>query len=173
MKIKQFIRILLFFVLIMFLINNKTFALQNIKTVQINLQGSNKTIKTKSYKINIPCGWSTQKIVSDVLVFKDKSKKIIGGVDVLAYYSDQPFHQLFPNHTEVIKSKKLFGFFTDVYEYKFEQMPPAAAKNTTVTYPKHFYYILKDKNIAYDLYFSKSDIKESVILKIAKSLKLR
>jgi len=56
---------------------------------------------------------------------------------------------------------------------KLKITPPAASGETTVTEQVHLFFIIKEKKIAYDLYFNTADVDEQTALNIAKSLKLK
>jgi len=129
-------------------------------------------IQTDAYQLSVPEDWSTERLPGFSLSFK-KDGTEIGGLDPIAYYPDQPISQLRPNHTEVVASKKLEGYFTEVILEKLKQTPPAASGDTTVTETIHIYFIIKDKKMAYDLYFKTPDIDEKTALGIAKSFKLK
>jgi hypothetical protein len=89
---------------------------------------------------------------------------------VLTYDPSQPVSQLVPNHTEVIESNPKSGFFTDVIQMKIKSTQPAAAGDSTVVEQMHFYFIIKNEGIAYDLYFNSADVNEQIALRIAKSV---
>ena len=128
--------------------------------------------QTNLYQISIPKEWSVEKLAGSMLAFKKENKKI-GGLDILGYYPEQPISQLEPSHSEVIESKKLEGFFLEVVREKLKITPPAASGETTVTEQIHLFFIIKEKKIAYDLYFNTADVDEQTALNIAKTLKLK
>lgn len=128
-------------------------------------------IHTDHYLISVPQDWTVEYLLGYSLSFK-KDNKIIGGLDILGYYPDQPISQLEPNHSEVIESKKLEGFFTEVLEEKLKITPPAASGIINVTEQLHIFFIIKNRKRAYDLYFNTTDIEEQTFLNIAKSFKL-
>lgn len=129
-------------------------------------------VQTDLYQLSIPKEWSVEKQPGSSLIFR-KDGNVIGGLDILAYYPDQPISQLQPNHSEIIESKKLEGFFTGVIQEKLKITPPAASGETAVTEQIHLFFILKDKNMAYDLYFNIPDVDEQTVLSIAKSFSLK
>ncbi|MCR8657482.1 M56 family metallopeptidase [Paenibacillus endoradicis] len=123
------------------------------------------------YKLDTPEHWSIVKLPFASLSFEENGK-VIGELGVTPYYPDQPLSQLRNNHTEVIESHALNGFFTEVIQEKIQQTPPAASGDTTVTETLHFYFIMKDKNKAYDLYFYTQDVDEQTAVSVAKSFTL-
>ncbi len=129
-------------------------------------------VQTELYQLSISKEWSAEKQPGSSLIFK-KDSNVIGGLDILAYYPDQPISQLQPNHSEIIESRKLEGFFTEVIQERLKITPPAASGETAVTEQMYLFFIMKDKNMAYDLYFNTADVDEQTILSIAKSFKLK
>lgn len=123
------------------------------------------------YVVSTPEHWSIVSQPQSSMSFEENGK-VVGGLDVTPYYPDQPLSQLRANHTEVIESHSLEGFFTEVIQERLQQTPPAASGDTTVTETLHFYFIIKDKNKAYHLYFNAQDVDEQVALNIAKSFTL-
>lgn len=129
-------------------------------------------VQTDLYQLSIPKEWSAEKQPGSSLTFK-KDSSIIGRLDILAYYPDQPISQLQPNHSEIIESRKLEGFFTEVIQERLKITPPAASGETAVTEQMHLFFIMKEKNITYDLYFNTADVDEHTMLSIAKSFSLK
>jgi len=155
--------------------SNETKKLNTNPEQQLN-QSQNtqlkQNIQTDLYQISIPKEWTAEKLDGNMFAFKKENKKI-GGLDIIGYYPEQPISQLEPNHSEVIESKTLEGFFTEVMKEKLKITPPAASGETTVTEQVHLFFIIKEKKIAYDLYFNTADVDEQTALNIAKSLKLK
>lgn len=133
---------------------------------------SEQKIQTDIYQISLPKDWEVEKLEGNMLLFKKDNEKI-GGLDILGYHPDQPLSQLEPGHSEVVESKKLDGFFTEVLQEKLKITPPAASGITTVTEQLHLFFIMKDQKIAYDLYFNTDQVDEKTALTIAKSFKLK
>ncbi|MDF2650517.1 MAG: peptidase BlaR1, partial [Paenibacillus sp.] len=116
-------------------------------------------LQTDQYQLSAPKEWSIQKLPGSSLSYT-KEGKVIGGLDIIEYYPDQPISQLRPNHTEVLDSKQLEGFFTETIQEKLKRTPPAASGDTTAMEQIHIYFIMKDKRIAYDHYFNTQDVDE-------------
>ncbi|WP_438349449.1 hypothetical protein ACP8HI_01815 [Paenibacillus sp. FA6] len=129
-------------------------------------------IQTDLYQLSLPEEWSIEEMPFSSLSFKENGN-VIGGLDPNVYYPDQPISQVLPNHSEVIESKKLEGFFTEVILKKLKRTPPAASGETTVLEQIHIYFIMKDKEMVYDLYFNTEYIDEQTALSIARSFNLK
>lgn len=130
------------------------------------------TVETEQYQVSIPGDWSVEVLPGSSLSFT-REGKAIGGIDVLAFYADQPISQLRPNHSEVIISKGLAGFFTEAFQERIKTAPPAASGDTAVREQIHIYFVLRDGQIAYDLYFDADVVDEQAALSIAKSFTLK
>ncbi|CCQ96119.1 Beta-lactamase regulatory protein 1 [[Clostridium] ultunense Esp] len=128
-------------------------------------------VQTGLYQISVPKDWGAEKLEGNMLLFKQDNGKI-GGLDILGYDPDQPLSQLEPNHSEVLESKKLEGFFTEVLKEKLKIIPPAASGAPSATEEIHLFFIMKEQKNAYDLYFDTSRVDEQTALTIAKSFKL-
>lgn len=123
------------------------------------------------YELITPEHWSVEILPFSSMSFEENGN-VVGGIDVTPYYPDQPLSQLRSNHTEVIESHPLEGYFTEVIMEKIKQTPPAASGDTTVTETLHFYFIIEDKNTAYNLFFNAQDVDEQTALSIANSFTL-
>lgn len=137
----------------------------------------NKNIQNDLYQVSVPNEWNEEIIIANgrpthQLYFK-KGQKEIGGIQILGYYPDEPISHIHPNHSSIIFSKKLDGFFTETLLTKLETTPPAASGDNTVTEMIHIYFLLKDENIAYDIWFNSHDVDEQTVLEIAKSFQLK
>ncbi|PKM51540.1 MAG: hypothetical protein CVV02_06285 [Firmicutes bacterium HGW-Firmicutes-7] len=148
----------------------------NVKSIKAIVEQSDSTleqeIKTKSYSISIPKDWSYEELETGTLYFK-KNDKEVGGLYIQPYYSDisDPVKELLPNHSEIIESKKLDGFFTEAQEIKLITSPPAAS--TDVSTENWIYiFLIKDKTTIYEIFFNTKYIDENNIIKIAKSFKM-
>lgn len=171
MNFKKKKRVNLFISLVLLLV-----VIIGASIIGVRVGNTNAEIKKNTqpdlYELTTPEDWSIRTLPFSSLSF-EKNGNVIGGVDVVEYYPDQPIYQLRSNHTEVIESKKLEGYFTEAVLEKLKQTPPAASGDLTVTESTHIYFILKDKNKAYDLHFKTQDVDEQTALTIAKSLKLK
>jgi hypothetical protein len=129
-------------------------------------------VKNSKYSISIPKSWSYEELMTSTLYFK-KGDSQIGGLYIQPYYKDvkDPVNVLLPNHTEIIDSKKLTGFFTETQEIKLVTTEPAVSGDSSSENWIHIFFI-KDKEVIYELFFNTKFIDENNILKIAKSFKL-
>ncbi|MDH7480274.1 MAG: hypothetical protein QHH02_09705, partial [Syntrophomonadaceae bacterium] len=130
------------------------------------------TVETERYQVSVPGEWSTEVLPGSSLSFT-KTGKAIGGVDVLAFYPDQPITQLRPNHSEVIESKGLTGFFAEAFQERIKVTPPAASGDTAAREQIRIYFVLRDRETAYGLYFDASEVDEQAALRIAESFFLK
>lgn len=128
-------------------------------------------IQTVFYQLTVPEDWTTEQLPGYSLSF-EKDGTIIGGLDPIAYYAGQRILPFRPNHTEVIESRQLEGYFTEVILEKSQHTPPAASGDSTTKETIHIYFMMNDKKMMYDLYFNTADIDEQTALSIAKSFKL-
>lgn len=127
-------------------------------------------IKTKEYSISVPKDWSYEE--SGTLNFKKQGYEI-GGVYIQPYYSDvsNPVSSLLPNHSEIVESKELDGFFTEAEKIVIVTSPSAASKDTN-TEKWEYIFLIEDKTTIYEMFFNMKYIDEDDILKIAKSFKI-
>lgn len=133
--------------------------------------GAGPVMQAESYQLSVPEDWSIEQLPGSSLSFI-KDGNVIGGLDPLHYYPDQPISQLRNNHTDVVESSPLQGYFAEVLFEKQVQTPPAASGDTTIKETTHIYLIVKDRKIAYDLYFN-AEIDEQTALGIAASFQLK
>lgn len=140
----------------------------------IKQKESYQTVQTDRYTVSLPEDWTVtvNKISSSTLTFEQVDKEL-GGIDILGYYPDQPICHLYHNHTETIYSKRLDGFFTDTIQAKFRCTPPAAAHEDWVKELIHIYFLIKDENIAYDIWVNSDDVSEETLLSIAKRFEIK
>ncbi|PYG89159.1 hypothetical protein LY28_00982 [Ruminiclostridium sufflavum DSM 19573] len=131
-----------------------------------------KKIETSSYSVSIPKSWSYEEVNSDILNLK-KDNVQIGGIYIQPYYKDveEPVSSLLPNHTEIIDSKKLTGFFTETQEMHVVSTEPAVSGDSNSENWIYVFFV-KDKEVVYEIFFNTKFIDESNILNIAKSFKL-
>ncbi|WP_010277595.1 M56 family metallopeptidase [Paenibacillus senegalensis] len=125
----------------------------------------------ESYRLSVPKDWSIEQLPGSSLSFK-KNGAGVGGLNPLEYYPDQPISQLRNNHTHVVESSPLEGYFTDVLFEIQQQTPPAASGDTAVKETVHIYFIVRDRKIAYDLYFN-AGVDRQTALDIAASFRLK
>lgn len=128
-------------------------------------------IKTDFYTISIPADISVKKELDGKLLDFSINGKIIGGLQMVGYYPDKPKSPFGPNHSLLVSSHKIKDMNYEVLENKYEMYPPAASGDTTKTDVTHLFFLLKD--YAYDLYFDTSAVKDTTILGIGKSFKLK
>ena len=147
-------------------INNKK---GNIEQSDLNLE---QEIRTPYYSISIPEDWSYKELETGTLYFMIENEEV-GGLYIQSYYSDNsdPLKRLLPNHSEIIESKKLDGFFTEAHKIKIIISPPAASKDIR-TENWTYIFLIKDKTTVYEVFLNTDLIDENDILTIAKSFKL-
>jgi bla regulator protein BlaR1 len=102
-----------------------------------------------------------------------RSEKVVGGLEIIGYYPDQPMSSLFPNHSETLYTKDLEDLELKAVEAKIRMTPPAASGSTEATDSIHVYLLDGVKNIAYDISVDPSYVDEDTPLSIAKSFKLK
>lgn len=134
-------------------------------------QSQVQVIKTNLYEVSIPDHWNVEKEPGSSLSFQ-KDNVEIGRMDILNYDPEKPVSQLEPNHSEIIETKQLDDFFTKVIQMKLKMTPPAASGKTESVEQIHYFIILKDKEITYDLLFNSSIVSEETGLEIVESFKL-
>lgn len=128
-------------------------------------------IKTDFYTISISADISVKKELDGKLLNFSINGKTIGGLQVVGYYPDKPKSPFGPNHSLLVSSNRIKDMNYEVLENKYEMYPPAASGDTTKTNVTHLFFLLKD--YAYDLYFDTSAVKDTTILEIGKSFKLK
>ncbi|MHC1695907.1 MAG: hypothetical protein AB9835_11715 [Eubacteriales bacterium] len=130
-----------------------------------------KNVQISGYNLSLPRKWKALETDGKALCFMSGGKEI-GGLDVMSYYPGQPLSQLVPNHSQIIESRRLNGYFTEAVFFRLINTPPAASGSTTEVEQLHLFFIMSQKQMAYDLYFYTMDVEEQTALDIAKSFML-
>lgn len=161
------------------LIQQRTKNIQDDENIK-NIKGTNEQsdlnleqeIRTPYYSISIPKDWSYEELETGTLYFMIEDKEV-GGLYIQPYYSDtsDSVKGLLPNHSEIIESKKLDGFFAEAHKIKIIISPPAASENMS-TENWTYIFIVKDKTTVYEMFFNTDFVDDGDILTIAKSFKL-
>lgn len=141
-------------------------------TSNTNTVIQNNLIETDLYTISISNNIKVEKKLGNMLEFLIDDK-VVGGLNVLSYYSDQPEYQLDPNHSLMLSSEKLKKYKYDGAQKKYELYPTAASGDTTKTYQTHLFFTFSDKKAAYDIYFNTPTFSENTIITIVKSFTLK
>lgn len=146
--------------------------IENVKSIEQSDITLEQEIRTQSYSISISKDWSYEELETGTLYFKREDNEI-GGLYIQPYYSEtgDPVRGLLPNHSEIIESKMLDGFFTEAQEIKLTTSPPAAAGDIS-TEDWIYIFLIKDKTTVYEIFFNTEFIDERDIIEIAKSFKV-
>lgn len=148
---------------------NNSNVTNNQDTVSENADVS---VETDLYQLFIPKTLTAKEELDSFMTF-EKDNKVIGKIEILGYYADQPDSQLMPNHSELIKSEKLSGFSTDVIKMTLKVSDAAASESTDIFEQVHYYFLQKDKNLAYDLYFNTDHVNADTAENIASSFVIK
>jgi hypothetical protein len=132
----------------------------------------NQFVETDKFTIEAPDNWKVNKQADSSLIFQSNSNDI-GGVNIITYDPTQPLYQLYPNHSELVSSEKIDGLASEAYKVILKLSQPAASQNQSTKNEVHFYFLLKDKNESYDLFFDKDKVDDNTALAIAKSLRVK
>ena len=83
----------------------------NKSTVQEKTKQSENYQKfsTELYEISIPGDWKTDTKPGNAVSFI-LNEKIIGGIEVISHYPDQPLSSIMPNHSEVLEQEEVKEF---------------------------------------------------------------
>jgi hypothetical protein len=142
---------------------------ENTRTIKVNYStDSMQIVKANSYSLAVPKTWTVD-IQQDNVYFYIDGKEI-GGLEIEGYIPPDTIY--FPNHSELIEKNTLDGYFTTVVRASFKRTQPAASQDPTVTKETRFYFLIDNKELAYDLYFNQEYIDEQTMINIAKSLAL-
>lgn len=150
----------------------------SIISTSIKLKESDQIIETDLYQVSVPKNWILEIRHGHSIYFKQTNKEldgleVIGELQILGYYPDQPISHLYPNHTETLDYQELSGFFTNTLLVKFRMTPPAASHEDWVKNLIYIYFLIKDENRAYTLWFNSDYVDEETALKIAKSFRYK
>lgn len=101
-----------------------------------------------------------------------KGNKYIGALEVLGFYPGQTISNLVPNGAEIVALRQVEGK-QEAYEVQVRVYPPAASPDQTIIEQTHFYYLLPEQRIAYDLHFISKDVSDHIAVEVAKSFELK
>lgn len=150
----------------------------SIISTAIKFQEADQFLETDRFQVSLPKDWIVQIVPGYQMTFKKTSKEldgiqVIGGLEILGYYPDQPISHLYPNHTETLDYQELSGFFTKTLLVKFRMTPPAASHEDWVKNLMYIYFLRKDENRAYTIWVDSDYVDEKTALDIAKSFILK
>ena len=80
-------------------------------------EAAKQLVNTESYSIAVPKDWAVDQLPGGFLSFK-KAGTVVGGLEIVNYYPDQPIADIMPANSLVISSNKLNGLFTEALETK-------------------------------------------------------
>lgn len=123
---------------------------------------------TESYELRLPKIWTVQKTGGRELAFYHNGKQI-GGLEVRGHDKSENLSSLTPNHTQIFYTKNHDSHKGPYIEMLIQQTPPAASGETWVKNQWHFYYLVPQESIAYDLWFNIEEVPRKAALKIAAS----
>ncbi|MGM0885224.1 MAG: hypothetical protein ACQEXQ_29795 [Bacillota bacterium] len=135
----------------------------------IQTEGESTLVQSNCYRFAIPKEWVFESALG---VFKQDGKEI-GGLYIPSYFGNEDITSLTPNHSELVESKKLDGYFTELYRLKLKRDKPASENDPTITEQYHYYFLVKEQKVTYDLYFNVGDVDEKTALQVIKSFKLK
>lgn len=128
------------------------------------------TIQTDSFTVTVPKAWTTE-TKPEVTFQKDGTA--IGGISELGYDSTQPVSQFYGNHAEEISQKERNDLSLPAAQVMLKRASPAAASEQSSINEQHYYFMDKNKKIAYDLNFDSRQVDSETAERIAKSFHLR
>lgn len=143
---------------------------ENLKLDSENMERA--LIETDQYNLYLPETWNVTKLPGDFLIF-EKDSKVIGSIEILGYYSDQPDSQLFSNHSELISSEELSGYSTKALKVRLTVSDSVATDDNGTVSKLHYYFLAADQNLAYDLSFLTSEIDDETAEMVAKSFQIK
>ncbi|RKP48023.1 hypothetical protein D7Z26_22755 [Cohnella endophytica] len=127
-------------------------------------------IVKNQYKLVVPRDWDAS-LGNDTTFYRNGTE--IGGVDIVTYYPDQPISALYPNHHEVVENGMLDNLAAPtVIRTRMILTSPAAAEVQTSEEQLHYYFLMPESKIAYDLYFKTASVDDDTAQRIAESFEI-
>ena len=147
------------------------------QNIQLQQTVNQNVYQNSLYQISIPTNWTGNLAPGNAMTFTMGGKEIGGVNSPISFDPNLKINNLIPvnlipNHSKPIKIEKLDGFPTEVFRVILEKQPPAASGSTEIKQEIHYYFLIADKNIAFDLFFNLHDVSEEDATKVSKTFKI-